>query len=76
MSGQRSMQTDKIGRQFRPELKDFAARRMRDPQDMGMQGLPAKSGERGLGVRGQKGRFGAKSSPIDLIAHKRMADRG
>jgi hypothetical protein len=68
------MQTGKIGRQFRPELEDFAARRMQDPQNMGMQGLPAKGGKSGLGLRGQKGRFGAKSRSIDLIPYERMAD--
>src|SRR5208282_6651190 len=43
---------------------------------MGMEGLPAKGFERGLGFWRQKGHFGAKARPIGLIAHQRMADRG
>ena len=70
------MQTDNVGRQFRPELKDFAARRMRDPENIGMQGLPAKGNERRSGFWWQKGGFRAESGPIDLITHERMADRG
>jgi len=76
MSGQRCMQTGKIGRQFRSELQDFAARRVRDPQNMGMQGLPAKVGQGFPRARRQKARFGAESSPVGLIADKRMANRG
>ena len=70
------MQTGKIGRQFRPELKDFAAQRVLYPQNMGMQGLPAKGSERRSGFWWQKGGFRAESGPIDLITHERMADRG
>jgi hypothetical protein len=41
---------------------------------MGMEGLPAKGIERGLGFRRQKGGFGAKTAAIDLVAHDRMAN--
>ena len=35
--GQRITQTNEIGRQFRPELEKFAARRVLHRQHMGMQ---------------------------------------
>ena len=70
------MQTGKIGRQFRPEPKDFAADGMLDRQYMGMQGLSAKGRQRRLGWLRQKRRFGAKSRPVDLVAQEGMADRG
>src|SRR5262249_11510236 len=73
---QRIMQTDKIRRQFRPELKDFASQRMLKAQDMGMQRLPAKVHERCLRLVRQKRRLGAKAGPIDRIAEQREADRG
>ena len=43
---------------------------------MGMQGLPAKGGERGLRRLRQKRRFGAEAGPIDRVAQKRMTERG
>jgi hypothetical protein len=73
--GQRITQTGKVGRQFRPELKDFAARRVRYPQNMGVQGLPAKGCERFFRFWRQKYRLGAESGSIDRVPHKRMADR-
>src|SRR6202050_4883456 len=43
---------------------------------VGMEGLSAKVGEPFLRPRRHQSGFGAESSPIGLIAHKRMANRG
>src|SRR6516162_10287487 len=70
------MQTGKIGRQFRAEPQDFSGIWVFDCKYVGMQGLSAKSPERGLRRLRQKRRFGSKSQPVNLIAHQRMTDRG
>ena len=49
---------------------------MFDRQYIGMQRLSSKALQRGLGVGGQKGGFGAEAGAIDLVAHERVADRG
>ncbi len=41
-----------------------------------MECLPRKGCQRRLGFLRQKGRLGAESAAIDIIPHKRMADRG
>src|SRR5579883_26027 len=68
------MQTDKIGRQFRPEPQDLTARGVLDGEYMGVKGLSAKSRQRRLASRGQKCRFGAKTRPIGGVAHHRMTN--
>ena len=70
------MQTGKIGRQFRPQLKDFTGDGVLDRQYMGMERLPAKGFEGGLGRFGQQGGLGAEPRSVDVIAQERMADRG
>ena len=64
---QRITQTGKVGREFRSELKDLASQGVVKTQDMGMQGLPAKIGERGLRRLRQKRRFGAKTGSVDGV---------
>src|SRR5262249_18227816 len=69
------MQTGNIRRQFRTEPQDFSGSWVLNCEHIGMQGLSAKGPERGLRRLRQKRRFGAKSRPVNLVAHERMTDR-
>ena len=70
------MQTGKIGRQFRPERKDFAARGVLDRQYMGMQGLSAKALECLVCRWRQQPGFGLEAGSIDIVTQQRMAGCG
>ena len=45
-------------------------------EQIGMQSLPAKGGQRGLGRRRQPGRLGLEAGGVGLIAHDRVTDMG
>ena len=62
------MQTSEVGWQFRPESQDFTVNGVFDDQYMGMEGLPAKSLQRGLSRHRQQGGLGPETWPVDVIA--------
>ena len=70
------LKQNQILRKGRLPVQNFSADRVFDHQQIGMEGLPSKGCEGGLGLRAELPRLGLEPGAVNLVAHQRMAEMG